>query len=291
MGQPIKSTTLLPRTTDSSTDLISGVDDEGFDIRWSRLRFVERQLLTQQFTGEHALTDQLRIDWRYAFSSALRDEPDRREYYRRSETPAGQPKDFQQPGRADANQRVWRALGDRIHDIRADVAHRFEPWAALEASAKVGATRMSRDRAVDTIRPTFKGNLPAEVRRQSPDEVFSDKYIGGAQGWLVDDVTQGTDATVAEQRLDAADFLTELPLMRSLDLMTGLRLENSAQTVDTLDPFSDAVPIAAKVENLDLLPATTATWRFTDDMRLRGGMAVRYRVPTSVSCRKRLFST
>jgi hypothetical protein len=60
-GHRIKSTTLLLRITDMSTDVVTGVDAEDYDIRWSRLRFVERQLLTQQVVGEQTLADGLRL--------------------------------------------------------------------------------------------------------------------------------------------------------------------------------------------------------------------------------------
>ncbi len=269
-GHKIKSTTLLLRLSDLSTDLIWGVDAEDYDIRWSRLRFVEQQLLTEQIVGEQSIADGLRVDWRYAYSTANRDEPDRREYYYRNEAPKGQPQDFMLSGRPDGNQRVWSELRDRIHDFGADLTYRFKPWAGLDASAKLGGARVNRKRDVDTIRLSFNGSLPPEVRRQAPDEVFSDKYIGGDGGWLLDDVTQGTDAYVAKQQIDAAYLMTELPVMKSLDMMVGVRAERSSQHVDTFDPFSDTAPISADVENLDWLPAGTLTWRFTDDMSVRG---------------------
>jgi len=269
-GHSIKSTTLLLRITDMTTDLVSGVDAEDFDIRQSRLRFVERQLLTQQLTGEQALTEGLQLDWRYAYSKAVRDEPDRREYFYRSEVRNG-PKDFRLSNRPDGNQRVWSWLDDTIHDVGADLTYRFEPWSKLEASAKAGAMHVSRQRTVDTLRLTFNGSLPDEVRRQSPDEVFSNKYIGGENGWLIDDVTQGTDAYTAGQKIDAAYVMTELPLAKSFSVMGGVRMERSSQRVDTFDPFSDEEPIKAELDDLDWLPAATGTWRLSDDMSVRGG--------------------
>lgn len=270
-GHRIKSTTLLLRITDMSTDVVAGVDAEDYDIRWSRLRFVERQMLTQQVVGEQELLDGLRLDWRYAYSKALRDEPDRREYYYRNEALTGQSADYQLSGRPDGNVRSWSQLEDRIHDFGADVAYRFEPWKDREAMVKAGASRMARKRNVDTIRLTFNGSLPADVRRGTPNEVFSEKNIGGENGWLLNDVTQGTDAYEAEQSIDAAFLMTELPIAQNLSWMGGVRLENSQQTVSTFDPFSNTTPIEAEVSAFDWLPATTVTWRFRDDMSVRGG--------------------
>ena len=270
-GHEIKSTTLLLRITDVSTDLVTGMDSEKYDTRLTRLRFVERQLLTQQIVGTQTIADFLQFDWRYAYSKAVRDEPDRREYFYRNEAAEGEPADFQLSGRPDGNQRVWSELDDTIHDIAADLTFRFEPWSELEASVKVGGARMMRERDVDTIRITFNGNLPDEVRRQSPDEVFSDSYIGGDDGWLLDDVTQGTDEYKAEQTIDAAYVMTELPISKSLSLMTGVRMERSKQRVDTSDPFTEDEPVRAELDDVDWLSALTATWRFTEDMSLRGG--------------------
>lgn len=270
-GHTIKSTTLLLRITDLSTDLVSGRDAEEFEVRSARLRFVERQLLTQQITGEQKITDWLQLDWRYAYSTADRDEPDRREYFYRKEAVVGLPDAYQLSGRPDGNQRVWSTLDDTIHDFGGDVTFRFKPWSDLEASVKAGGSKLSRNREVDTTRLTLNGSLPDEVRRQEPNEVFSEKYIGGENGWLLEDVTQGADAYTAEQDLNAAYAMTEIPVLKSLTVMAGVRMEKNQQRVDTFDPFSPDEKVGAELDDTDWLPATTVTWRFADDMSVRAG--------------------
>jgi hypothetical protein len=79
----LAATTTLVRVTSDETRTYEGFNkDVDTRIRVSRLRWIERMLLSQQVTGKHTFAElgNLQLDWRYTFSRASRYEPDRREY-------------------------------------------------------------------------------------------------------------------------------------------------------------------------------------------------------------------
>ena len=72
------TTTLLLRNTDDEASQFVGTNaDERSDVRVARLRWVERELFTQQFRGHHDLPE-VELKWHYGFSLADRIEPNRR---------------------------------------------------------------------------------------------------------------------------------------------------------------------------------------------------------------------
>ncbi len=283
----IKSTTLLLRVSDNQTSIVSGrSDDLGRDIRRSRLRFVERQLLAQQLTGTHNLPflGGGTLDWRYAVSKAKRAEPDRREYFYADDSadPDAPPADFQISARPAGNQRVWSDLADTVHDVGLDYTLPITLNAGREnnkkqdkqATAKVGANMIFRSREYDTLRLTLRApaTLSNEDRRLDPDDIWSLDNINATNGWILEDTTQPTDAYTAEQQIQAGYAMGTFPIFNKLEVTAGARIERSRQTVNTFSPFNvTAVPLKAEIDNTDVLPSAFAKWQLTDNIVLRGG--------------------
>lgn len=278
-GDEIKSTTLLLRITDNETASVTGrSDDLGQDIQRSRLRFVERQLFTQQLTGVHeiARANHGIAEWRYSFSRANRDEPDRREYFYADESadPDAPPADFQISARPAGNQRVWSDLSDRIHDFGIDYTQPFPIWHSLVASAKVGASAIFRKRDFDTLRLTLRAPrmLSAEDRRLRPDELWRTENLNADSGWILEDTTQPTDAYSAEQRLQAAYAMVTVPITAKAEVSGGARIEHSRQRVVTFSPFDkDLVPLKSELDNTDVLPSILGKYQLSEELVLRGG--------------------
>ena len=276
-GHEIKATTLLLRITDNQTGVVSGYsNDLDTDIRQSRLQFVERQLITQQVAGEHELSrlaDGV-LEWRYAFSTAKRDEPDRREYFYTDVAADGAPDDFQLSARPAGNRRIWSALTDDIHDLGLDYTQPFNVWSGLEAKAKVGGTVVLRDREYDTVRLTLRAptSLSDDMRRRSPEEIWSAENLNADDGWILEDTTQPTDAYTAEQEIEAGYAMATVPVTANIELTAGARIERSRQRVDTFAPFDPEMsPLATELDNTDVLPSAAGRWNLTEELVLRAG--------------------
>lgn len=277
-GHKIQSTTLLLRITENQTTEVTGrSDDLGRDIQQSRLRFAEQQLFAQQIAGDHPIPRLGgTLDWRYAFAQAGRDEPDRREYFYVDESPDpddGEP-DFQISGRPAGNQRIWNELTDRIHDIGVDYTRPVALAPERTLKIKGGGAVLFRDREFDAIRLTLRAPrmLSAEQRRLDPETIWATENINAAGGWILEDTTQPTDAYSASQRIQAGYLMGTVPIIGAVELMAGVRVERSRQSVETFAPFSiDEVPLEAVLDNTDVLPSSTVKWQLNDQMVLRGG--------------------
>ena len=278
-GDEIKSTTLLLRITDNETAQVTGrSDDLGQDIRRSRLRFVERQLFTQQFVGRHEIdrANKAIAEWRYSLSKAKRDEPDRREYFYADESidADAPPSDFQISARPAGNQRVWSDLTDTIHDLGADYAQPFTLWNGAAAVAKLGGSAIFREREYDTLRLTLRAPrmLQAEERRLSPNELWATENLNAEDGWVLEDTTQPTDAYSAEQQIAAAYAMVDVPIKSGIELRAGARVERSRQRVTTFSPFdNDQVPLETELDNTDVLPSILGKYQILAQLLLRGG--------------------
>jgi hypothetical protein len=269
--QAIYSTTVLTRSSTYMARTYTGYNgDLGDDLTVTRLSWVERQLLLQQLRGEHtfrALAD-LNVTWRYAFSSAVRDEPDQREFRYDLEDSTGQ---FLLSDRPEGNNLLYSGLGDTNHDARLDLTLPFGPEGnGRRGKVQAGAQAVVRDRAVDTRRFSFfeRAPLGEDLRPLPPEQLFTAENIG-PDGFELREVTRATDNYTATQEIQAGYVMTDLPFavaapdtwgLRDLSVLAGARVERSRQEVTTFELFNpEGVPVVADLETVDLLPAVTFT--------------------------------
>ncbi len=271
----LRWTIFTNRITDNEARRFEGPNrDVGSTIQITRLSWLERSLISQQLRGEHDLGGDGQggeLKWRYSLSLALRDEPDRREVRYDLEENTGE---FLLSDRPEGNQRVFSALVDLTHDLGADLTL---PFALFDPSdtLQLGLSAVFRDREVDTRRfkVQHKGALSGDtdILDKRPEDIFTPQNIG-PQGFQFEEITRQTDNYQADQTLLALYLMGTWRLLPTLSLVTGARLERSAQTVETFELFNpDAAPVNAELTTLDLLPAAVTTWDLADDMKLRLG--------------------
>jgi outer membrane receptor protein involved in Fe transport len=273
----IRSTTLLNRITDDSGRLYWGYNrDVGSDIRVTRIRWVEQQLVTQQLTGEHVLPPlmDLGIDWRYTYSRATRYEPDLKEvtYYWEEGLDV-----WVASNRPDGNSRSFNTVLDVVHDLGLDLSLPFEQWSDETAEVRLGGLLLFKDRGSDTRRFKYK-DRPNELALATlpPEELFSDELIGWWNGTqtnnLFTEITRETDNYTAEQEIRALYAMTDFPLGLGLRVLGGVRLEHSRQKTSTFALFNpDLEPVDSEIDTSDWLPAGTVSWEFAKDMVARIG--------------------
>jgi outer membrane receptor protein involved in Fe transport len=268
-GHSIRLTHLTARISDDETRLLVGFDDNaGSNTRLTRLRYIERMLLFNQLSGHHPLLKLkkkrkfgLDLDWRYAFSLATRQEPDRREY--RYDELSSEPGTFAFTSRAGGNQRFFSDLHDLNHDFGGSATLHFRQWSGLETKIKVGGAVMFKDREVDTRRFQYLNRGPragdVDILVRPPETVLSADNIG-ENGFRFTEGTRASDNYLAEQRLWAVFGSVDLPLTKSISLSVGVRLESSRQTVTTFELFTND-KVEATIDKLDVLPALLLSYR------------------------------
>jgi outer membrane receptor protein involved in Fe transport len=263
----LKATTMLMRqTTDETLYQDTGFATEfGGDFQRARYRFVERQLLSQQVGGEHRFVplNKLKVDWKYAFSKATRDEPDRIEWAYQREV--GQPS-FELAEGGGNNMRLYSELKDQVHDARIDFTQPVPVWRSLEANLKAGGAIFRQERNVETRRFVFEPRgTPRDLVVLPPEELLTPENVG-SETVFFEERTLPTDPYEGEVKNYAGYGALELPIVESLDVMGGVRVEKfdiEARTSESL----------GKVDTLDYLPAGSITWRFIESWQARGSFS------------------
>ncbi len=297
--QRVESTTLLLRMTDDKTTHIQGFNDtQGVPARGAQLQWIERQLLAQQLIGHHPFTldasdedasDEPALDWRYGYSNATRAEPDRRRY--RYDRSGGE---FVASPDSLNHERFYSDLEDDMHEAGIDLGwpiffsdERDEP--EFKLTPKLGASVLLRNREVAGRRfqlaiPTTGGDARTSngFRAAEPDLVYAaenidDDGIELKETTLTDPPGLGSDTYEARQSLVAAYGMAETTLFQDVDVMAGARFEKLVQVTTSFDQFvapadrTESDEVAARLDDFDILPAATITWRFVEDMQLRAG--------------------
>ncbi|MCO4745734.1 MAG: TonB-dependent receptor, partial [Proteobacteria bacterium] len=270
----VSLTTLVNRITDDEARSYEGENrDVGAAIRIGRLRWLERQLVTQQLLGHHVLPADLELDYRYTFSTASRLEPDRREYRLDNEPGTDV---WRMSDRPEGNQRFFSTLADQVHDTGLDLMWPIALGEDRVLRLKAGGVAMFKDRAVDSRRFKYmhKGerSRDQDILAQDVESILSSENIG-PDGFQFEEITRQTDNYGASQRLFAGYLLADADLTASTRVLAGARVEKSTQTVSTFELFNpDSVPVGAGVDTTDVLPAVTLTQGLSvEGMQLRAG--------------------
>lgn len=278
-GQTIESTTVVLRNTEDTSYLAEGfyIDIDG-DLRLSETRWVERTLISQMLRGEHAFAKgdlASSMEWRYVFSFAGRKEPDRRTTRYDLDENSGE---WFLSNRPEGNQRFWSDTSDNTHDaathieipIAAGIGMGKKKRDPRILTFKMGGQVVRKDRLVGSR--AFKFNtdpLDPETRRQDPEMVFVPENISPELARL-DEITRNTDSYVATQNIWAVYGMLRAPIFDWFDVMGGVRIEHSDQTVVTKELFTDD-SVVAGISNTDPLPALVATFRPLENMQVRMG--------------------
>ncbi len=272
--QSIQSNTIINRITDDSVWVYEGYSQDrdtklcSYNFEWK-----ERMLFTQQVLGSHVLwpAQKLRLDWRYAYSKAGREEPDIRRFtYDYSEVDEAWAASTHNSG----NAREWIAVDDRAHDIGWDLIFPFTQWTDEAGELRAGGVALLRDREVSTRRFAYNGipSLDIEKRRlQPPETFFADEEVIGENGLALVETTLPTDNYTGEQELFAGYLSGKIPLGLGLTATGGIRFEHSKQVVSTFEMFNPDEAVGSTIDTMDYLPAVGLTYAFWKDMLVRAG--------------------
>ena len=268
--------TLFTHTAEDETRTWEGFNaDRNTDMRSTRLRYVERQLFSGQLAGTHNFNfgepaleapeqPDVSMEWRLTYSRAARDEPDTREnIYEDRGDGTYTFRDVTQSG-----SRFFFDLEDDEYNARAD----WKVRVGTEGLFKFGGLLRDRARTFDVRRFRF---LPADQvdatvnLSESPEILFQSQNIA-PRVFELRESTRSTDNYLADHNIYSGYMMLDLPLSAKWQVMTGVRLESSAQEVTTYDPFAATrKEINANLETLDWLPGLNVTYRLTERMNLR----------------------
>ena len=274
-------------------------DDAGNDIRNQRLWWVEEQILSHHLGGEHLFPtlSNSRLDWKVAISKADREEPDLREVLYESD-PARQA--FVLADESQSGLRQFNDLADDSLESSANWSTLFEQWNGLASQVKLGANYIDRQRDFRSRRLRFvprnivtggtgattTRNVASRLGLQQRDaagvdlslpaeQLFTRDNIGN--GFELKEETRGTDRYDATQEVGSFYAMVDLPLSARSRLVTGARIEQFRQVVETLDPFSGTIDQQtgdvqrASLDETDLFPAVNFVYALSTRQNFRIG--------------------
>ena len=272
--------TLFTHTAEDETRTWAGFNaDRNTDLRSTRLRYVERQLFSGQLAGTHDFnfgvpalevseespeTPDVSMEWRLTYSRASRDEPDTRENI------------YEDRGDGTYTFRDVTHSGSRFFfDLEDDEYNARIDWKiplGAEGLFKFGGLLRDRARTFDVRRFRFlpADQIDATVNLSAPPEILFQTQNIAPRVFELRESTRSTDNYLADHNIYASYLMLDLPITLKWQVMTGVRLESSDQTVTTYDPFSvSRKEIQANLETLDWLPGLNVTYRLTERMNVR----------------------
>ena len=271
--------TLLTHTAENEIRTWEGFNaDRNTDMRSTRLRYVERQLFSGQFAGMHDFNfgepelealeapeaPAVSMEWRLTYSRAARDEPDTREnIYEDRGDGTFVFRDVTQSG-----SRFFFDLEDDEYNARADWKVRI----GTESLFKFGGMLRDRARTFDVRRFRFlpSDQVDATVNLSAEPEILFQSQNIAPRVFELRESTRSTDNYLADHNIYSSYMMLDLPLSAKWQVMSGVRLESSDQTVTTYDPFAATrKEIEANLQTLDWLPGLNVTYRLTERMNLR----------------------
>jgi hypothetical protein len=257
---------LLTQTGEDRTTLIKGFSEaEGTDIENTQLRYIERQLLFNQLTGEHEhLADFLTVGWQLNISRTLRDQPGTSDLLY-AEGPSGSLEFRPVSG---SGERLYSEL--RQGDFGGGLSLSFELWP--DGTLKTGYLGRHGSRDFQARRFGVRYTGDAAERALPAEQLFSPELAG--QAWLINELTQPEDGYSANEDLHAGFAMLDGRLASAVKIMGGVRVESFHQKIDVSSPFAqpNAMPRpGADRVDLDYLPAAALIIAPRDDMNIRAG--------------------
>lgn len=263
-------------TSDDEVAQLNGIQfTDGNEQQITALRFVSRSIYSGQFVGEHYFPslNGLKMEWHASFSNADRNEPDyRRTYYSRE---AGSSDPFAitlgfQPNLKNGG-RFYSTLNEKSQGGMIDFTLPLSDF-----KLKFGGLYDIKNRDFSSRLITVIVNAPGngytdyDLLYLPLDKVFAPENFR-KNGFSIDEYHNGTNNYSAGQPISAGYLMFELPVNifeRELRIVGGARIENSAQTVNSMD-LSEQNEIRIRLKKADILPSFNIIYKLSEVTNLR----------------------
>mgnify|MGYP001228354019 CR=1 FL=1 len=240
--------------------------------------YVSRSLLSNQLIGQHqfsSIFNGLNLEWNVSYSQSKRDEPDSRRYlYSRSIEDPSEPLRFQLD--QSLATRYYGNLKD--HNFSGDIDLNLQLFENPDLpKLKVGYLfdRKDRDFSARTFgfRNVPGGNFAHEdsVLQGSVQDIFAPENITNKFVQAIE-ITKPSDSYTSEQRINSAYAMFDATLLQNFKIVAGVRLENSNQTLTSINLQGDSI----NVDNTynDLLPGLNLTYAINDWINIRAAYSI-----------------
>ena len=271
-SQKIVFRNTLTRDSDKEARVYRGYNGStNTEIEDSRLRWTERQLFSTAVEGDHAFArlHNSILRWQFTYSRSSRYEPDLRETIRGREPGSTGPYDYL--NLPESGTRFFSNLKDNIYEPLIELGTPFFKG-NISGLFKVGFRSTTRRRDFGARRFRFFPIRSGTIDFTAPtEEILSEKNIR-PDGFVLREVTRGTDRYTADMDIYGGFALVDLAMGPKWRFIGGLRVEDANISVTTIDPLiPGSIPVVANLVNRDPLPSVNVIYALTGKQNLRFG--------------------
>ncbi len=268
---------LYSHSSDDEVTQLNGVQytDAGKEQRQTSLRYIERDLITSQITGEHYFQNLFnsKIEWRFYLSNSSKNEPDyRRVIYARdygTDDPFAAVLGFQ-PNLKNGG-RFFSNLYDKGRGFSVDVKSKLN-FAQIKFGLSYDIVKRDFASRLISVIINAPGNgyTDFSLLYLPIDKIFAPENFR-KNGFSIDEYVNGSNNYSASEKTFAAYLMGEIPttiLDRELQLIGGFRVENDLQSIHSRD-ISRKIPISNQIKKVDFLPSINLTYKISDRTNIR----------------------
>ncbi len=286
-GSKIGLTIMHNQSGQSSVRYLEGTkyrDDPSEIFQTRTWDWLERSLSTAQLSGKHVLKglQNLEIDWLSSASISTQDNPDLRYFTNRYMSDADLYR--LKPSSDNMPSRFYRNMEQTELNHKLDLTMPFKQWNGLSSALKAGIYQVTRNRTFRENRFNFnnqslllEGNNPYTYFEQDNLIKANTEGFVGYTGVYALNFYDPKNNYDANQTVNAAYLMADLPLTNKFSAVAGVRVEQAnvkLRTFDegiTLDRYPNLDGKQYLFSKSDLLPSVNLSYKFTEDMKLRFG--------------------
>ena len=265
----VKYSSLLLRSSQKNVEIQQGFTNSEDLANFTRLDWIERQVWSHTFDGEHMLNifedDQTEVQWYANYTKAKRDVPGRKRYTYVYDINLER---FEMLRRNDANRIEFGDLDDRSYDVGLDVKQPFY-INSTALDIKFGVSYNDKSRASDYKKYGFdlRNVTNDELRTFVPEVIFGPVNID-PNGVFLDEFFDPSSAFTADFENKQFYAQIDAQVTDEVRVSAGIRYEDSLQTVLSTNrtTFED---ISVRQDLQKWLPSATVTWEFYENMQVR----------------------
>ncbi len=236
-------------------------------------QYQSRWILTSQISGKHSTVGgKGEYNWTLGYSHTNRNDPDlkRVSYFK---DPSGtQPFSAPiQPGSADTRYggRFFQNLIENVYSFSHGYTKKIDIRSKrLEFSAGNFIELRSRDftaRSLGYILPPGSSANDQSLKQLPLDQIFAPQNVGKG-GFIINEITDGSDGYQADNTLVATYASLNIPLGNKIKLIGGARGEYNIQS---LKSEVNLVPTNPSIKTFNVLPSANISYNFTDKSLIR----------------------
>ena len=238
----------------------------------TNLKFLSRDLLTSQISGENAFdfANNLKVDWSASFSQASRNEPDNRRYiYARDYDDDSEPMRFLMD--QSISTRFYGEQKDKLYNGNINFEYKFS---SKNNSPKIksGIFYETKDRNYSArifgfrLKPGGNFFVKDSVLQLSVDKIFVPENFG-PNFIEITEITKPNDSYKSDQNVSAAYVMTEFSISDNIKFSGGFRYEFSKLNMFGYDWSGNEVKISKTYG--DILSSLSIIYSLFDNSNLR----------------------